>query len=176
MNNNKLILIVGESGSGKTTVANILQNVYNLRQLQSYTTRKPRYEGEGGHIFISLDQYESIDKSSIIAYSYYHNNHYFATKQQVMENDVYVIDLKGVECFKQHYNGEKEYTVVYLQVSKEEREKRMKKRNDAEQALKERIENDREDFKNAAEIADIVIQNTNSETTARLIYEEVFKQ
>lgn len=171
----KLILLVGESGSGKSTVADILHNVYKLKQLQSYTTRKPRFEGEGGHIFIDLNQYNNMDKSSIVAYNFYHNNHYFATKQQVIESDIYIIDPKGIEDFKQHYNGEKEYIIIYLQVPEEEREKRMKIRNDDMQSIKERIQNDRQDFKNAAEMADIVISNANSEATAYFIYKEVFK-
>ena len=53
MNNiNPLLLFVGKSGSGKSTVANYLSSNNHYIQLQSYTTRQPRYENEPGHIFI----------------------------------------------------------------------------------------------------------------------------
>ena len=50
---NRLYLLVGPSGSGKTTVANWLEKEYNLRQVNSYTTRPPRFSNEPGHIFFN---------------------------------------------------------------------------------------------------------------------------
>ena len=43
--NNPLFLFVGRSASGKTTIANILEEKYGHKQVQSYCTRPPRYEG-----------------------------------------------------------------------------------------------------------------------------------
>ena len=54
--NNPLFLFVGKSASGKTTIANRLEEKYNHIQVQSYTTRPPRYEGEVGHIFVTDDE------------------------------------------------------------------------------------------------------------------------
>ena len=48
-----LFLFVGKSASGKTTVANMLEEKHGHVQVQSYTTRPPRYEGEVGHIFVN---------------------------------------------------------------------------------------------------------------------------
>ena len=42
---NCIFLIVGCSGSGKTTITEQLEQKYGLKSIQSYTTRKPRYEG-----------------------------------------------------------------------------------------------------------------------------------
>jgi hypothetical protein len=44
-----LILLCGKSGSGKTTVADLLQSKYGLKQLESYTTRPQRKADERGH-------------------------------------------------------------------------------------------------------------------------------
>ena len=51
--NKPLYLFVGKSASGKTTTADLLEKRYGHKQVYSYCTRKPRYEGEIGHIFIS---------------------------------------------------------------------------------------------------------------------------
>ncbi len=49
-NTDIIICLVGESGSGKSTIAELLEKEgYNY--IKSYTTRKPRYKGERGHIF-----------------------------------------------------------------------------------------------------------------------------
>jgi guanylate kinase len=78
----KIICLVGPSGSGKTTVARGLEKEgYNI--IQSYTTRKPRFEGEWGHTFI--EEYKLLPgiglPKDMIAYfnSYNSGHHYFAT-------------------------------------------------------------------------------------------------
>ena len=55
--NNTILLIVGASGTGKTTVANTLSKMFGMKQIQSYTTRPPRYEGEKGHIFVTDEEF-----------------------------------------------------------------------------------------------------------------------
>lgn len=161
-----ILLLVGESGSGKTTVADILQNKYGYKQLQSYTTRSPRYENEQGHIFITKQDFCKIDKNDMVAYTYYNDNHYFATSQQVDENDVYVIDIKGIEYFKDKYKGNKHPYVVYLQVPEEIRKERMLNRNDDINKVQERIDIDKQEFKQADKFCNVVMQNLNSEETA----------
>ena len=52
-----LLVLLGESGTGKTTIANELRNKYNMKVLQSYTTRPKRDENEDGHTFVSLGEY-----------------------------------------------------------------------------------------------------------------------
>lgn len=44
--NNYIFLIVGPSGSGKSTIAEQLVETMNLKQIESYTTRKPRSRHE----------------------------------------------------------------------------------------------------------------------------------
>lgn len=48
--NNYIFLIVGPSGSGKSTIVEQLVETMNLKQIESYTTRKPRSRHEKGHI------------------------------------------------------------------------------------------------------------------------------
>lgn len=117
-----IYLIVGESGAGKTTIANELEK-FGYKQIQSYTTREPRYKGETGHTFIN--ESEMPDKSEMVAYTLYNGNHYFATKQQVEENDLYVIDPDGIKFFKNTYKGNKGVRIIYISAPEEIRRRRM---------------------------------------------------
>ena len=101
-------LIVGPSGSGKTSVCLSLEK-YGLSQIYSYTTRKPRGPGEKGHVFV--DDYnewiENNPEDTIVGYTVFAGNHYWATSKQVQENDLYVIDPAGVDFFNRRYCGDR---------------------------------------------------------------------
>ena len=57
-----IYLIVGPSGSGKTMVANRLEEKYRLKQVLSYTERPPRFEGEGGHTFVTPEEFDKLEE------------------------------------------------------------------------------------------------------------------
>ena len=63
MNRIPLLLLVGKSASGKTTLATLLETRLGLRQLQSYTTRAPRFDMESGHTFVSDKEFDEWWKS-----------------------------------------------------------------------------------------------------------------
>lgn len=131
----KLILLVGPSGSGKTTVAyELYKEGYNV--IQSYTTRKPRHEGEWGHIFMKLGSeweeaivertlvgfenmypvkdknYKYIDIDDMIAFKELYGDYYFATKEQYRGKgtSIYVVDPSGAEQVRQSI--QKPYSLV----------------------------------------------------------------
>ena len=89
------IMIVGRSGSGKDTVASYLTNKYGLKQLCSTTTRPRRYPGEDTHIFVSEDEANTM--TDRVAETVISGYQYFATRQQLEECDVYVIDPAGLK-------------------------------------------------------------------------------
>lgn len=89
------IMIVGRSGSGKDTVASYLTNKYGLKQLCSTTTRPRRYPGEDTHIFVSEDEANTM--TDRVAETVINGYQYFATRQQLEECDVYVIDPAGLK-------------------------------------------------------------------------------
>lgn len=86
-------LIVGRSGTGKDTLANLLAE-RGLKVLKSYTTRAPRYEGEDTHIFINKDKADSYTDK--IATTTINGVEYFATRKQLDECDIYIIDPNGI--------------------------------------------------------------------------------
>lgn len=112
--NDKIVLIVGPSGSGKSTIAEYMEKLYNLKNVVSYTTRKPRYEGEKGHVFLTEDVFKSLP--DMCAYTFFNGNHYGVTADVVNRSDLYIIDPAGVDYFKEHYTGIKSPVVVYIDV------------------------------------------------------------
>ena len=137
---NKIALFVGRSGSGKTTIAQYLNDTIGLTQIDSYTTRPQRYPGEPGHIYVSDAEFDKL--TDMVAYTDFNGHRYCATTQQVEENDIYVIDVAGVEYFKEHYHGSKAVYVFYFSVPNDELQKRMIDRGDGILGSMLRIEND----------------------------------
>lgn len=138
--NNTLYLFVGPSGSGKTTMANALEEICLLQQLQSYTTRLPRYKDEIGHIFVTNDEFDEL--TDIVAYTEYNGNRYCATKDQIDESDIYVVDVPGVQTLLEKYNSNRDIVVLYFNVDEKTRIARMAARQDSAEKINERIQND----------------------------------
>lgn len=160
---NKIILLCGESGSGKTTIAQMLEESYNLKVLESYTTRSRRQEDETGHIFLNEEEFGNIKVKDIIAYTEYNGYKYCATCQQVEENDIYVVDKDGIESFKKCYKGNKKPIVIYIKTKEDIRKQRMLQRGDSLENIEKRLENDRNAFKDIELIADYVINNDSKD-------------
>lgn len=141
--NKPLYLIVGKSASGKTTVAEFLEKEKGMKSVQSYSTRKPRYEGETGHTFISDEEFDQLE--NIIAYTEYHGHRYCSTQKQLDEADVYVVDPPGVETLLERYsNQSRDICIIFFSASIQTRIDRMRNRNDDNEKIIGRLYNDSE--------------------------------
>lgn len=98
----KILCIVGRSGSGKTTIAEKLEK-RGFVAVQSYTTRKPRFEGERGHTFVSDEEFNKL--KNILAYNEYNGARYCTTMSQIDNSDVYVVDIPGLKMLQEKYHG-----------------------------------------------------------------------
>jgi len=107
MKKNILFLVVGASGSGKTYIVDRICNQFNMKQVYSATTRKPRYEGEIGHIFVNREQAEK-DWHNAVAKTRYNDELYYTTTDMLEDKSFYVIDPYGVRNFN--------YNIIYRPV------------------------------------------------------------
>lgn len=138
---NRLFLFVGKSASGKTTIANLLEGRYGLKQVSSYTTRKPRYNGEIGHIFIDESEFDEL--GSLAAYTIYNGYRYGTTFKQLDECSIYVIDIPGVESLLENmreYN--RPITIIYFDAAVSTRIDRMVDRGASDMEIVSRLYHD----------------------------------
>ena len=138
---NKLFLFVGKSASGKSTLANLLEERYEHRQVWSYTTRPPRHDGEKYHIFITEEEFDNLGK--LAAYTEYNGFRYGTTFAQLNECDVYVIDPLGVAHLlenMQDYN--RPICLVYFDAAVSTRIDRMVDRGASDMEIISRLHHD----------------------------------
>lgn len=178
MENKFIYLLVGASGSGKSTVAELLEHAYGWRNLESYTTRKPRFVGERGHIFITKEKFDKLENKC--GYTVFDGNEYCATSYQIDRSDVYIIDPAGVDYFIDHYNGDKIPIIVLLKVSDGDAIYNMSKRGDDYDAVLKRRMHDKcifDDLENKMRFKNIELltcvsdENNSPEVIAKKIYE-----
>lgn len=94
-----VFLVVGRTSSGKDSLVEEICKNEGYKQLKSYATR-PKRQGEGNtHTFITKDEVAQY-KNDMIAYTQIGEYEYFATKQQLLESDFYIIDYRGIEYMK----------------------------------------------------------------------------
>ena len=168
MNDSPLIMIMGKSASGKSSLVERICSELNLKAIPSYTTRKPRYEGEQGHTFVTDTEYANL--KNIIAENTFCNNKYCVTEEQVdnPEYSLYVVDCKGVESFRNTYQGKRKVFTVQIVCDEKIRVERLKHRyakickNEAETLNKviDRLVADIEEFSDIDRIATYYVNNT----------------
>ena len=153
----KIICLVGPSGSGKTTIAKELEkDGYNV--IQSYTTRKPRYEGEWGHIFVPKNTINHVNEWDLMAIKELYGDYYWSTKEQYMGKgtSIYVVDPQGAEQVKETVQLSPVIT-IFLIADEETREARLLYRTLIKEGLSEK------EARNIAEIR--LLRNENIATT-----------
>ena len=180
-----IFLIVGCSGSGKTTITEQLEQRYGLKSIQSYTTRPKRYGNETGHTFVSDEEFDKL--TDMVAYTEFDSKRYCAIAEQVENNDLYVIDPKGIDFFMKSYKGNKIPKVIFISSDLTTRYERMVRRAEvkgstyieAVDIALGRIKNDVNEFydyiHNRASIDYIVNnnQNDNLNNVVNKIYEYI---
>lgn len=144
-NKNILFLVVGASGSGKTYIVDKICKDFNLQQVYSATTRKPRYNGEIGHVFVSKEQAEK-DWDNAVAKTYYNNEMYYTTVEMLENKMFYVIDPYGVNNFNRSL-VEKPIQILYIKSPWYIRVFNMFKRGDSLKNIIKRLLLDRKEFK-----------------------------
>lgn len=135
--NNKLFLLVGKSASGKSTIATILEKVHGYKQVESYTTRKPRYFAESGHVFVSEEDF--LNLGELAAYTFYNGNKYGVTYDQLERCTTYAIDIPGVESLLKNLNGSRPICIIYFDTAVSTRIMRMIERGAGDHEIISRL-------------------------------------
>lgn len=141
--NKTLYLLVGRSASGKTTIANILEKEYSKKQVSSYTTRAPRYEGECGHTFISKEEFNNL--KDLVSYTFYNGNDYGVTTSMLDESNIFVVDVPGVESLLQKYKTDRQICIIYFNANVYTRINRLLERGDSDSEIVSRLLTDEKD-------------------------------
>lgn len=178
--NKPLFLFTGRSASGKTSIANMLE-ADGYSQVNSYTTRPPRYEGEKEHTFISEEEYSNLE--NIVASTLYNGYHYCTTLDQIQDADIYVIDPVGVKTLIDNYNKINRYIyILYFDASICNRIRRMMERHDSDTQIVGRLLQDEENdwLKYLLNIESInrekmIIYNVDANQNLEDVYESVKK-
>ena len=101
-----MILLVGKSGSGKDYLVKTLQ----LRPVISHTTRPMRINEING---VDKWFHKGIPKrlKNVIAETTFNGYQYWATTHDLLDKDVYIIDLAGIQCF--HYAYDQQFWINF---------------------------------------------------------------
>ena len=144
---NDITLIVGRSGTGKSTLEEKLCRDYNLKSIKSYSTRPKRSPNEDSHIFINpsdVDKYPNKIATTTINGSFY-----FATKEQLDESQLYVIDPIGLYELSNNF-PDLTFNLIYLKLPKYKHKQYLKNRrknsNETPELQAQRLKSENQQF------------------------------
>lgn len=144
---NDLTLIIGRSGTGKSTLEEKLCRNYNLKSIKSYSTRPKRSPDEDSHIFINPSDVDKYPNK--IATTTINGNFYFATKEQLDESQLYVIDPIGLYELSNNF-PDLTFNLIYLKLPKYKHQQYLKNRrknsNETPELQAQRLESENQQF------------------------------
>lgn len=168
MNIKPLIMIAGKSAVGKSSLVEDICKELDLKAIPSYTTRQKRFKNEKGHTFVSDAEYDKL--KNIVAENTFCGNRYCVTADQINnpEYTLYIVDCKGIESFKEMYNGNRPVHTVQILCDEKIRVERLKHRyakicKDEIETLNKVIDRmiaDNEEFSDIDKLTTYCIRNT----------------
>ena len=172
-----LYCFLAPSGAGKDKVTNELCARYNFTKIPSYTTRHRRENDSNdikNHIFVNQSGFDTIRKD-LFCYDHYDENDYGATEQQAHDYNFYVVNASGIKWYNENYHGDVQIKVIFLDVDESVRKYRMMLRGDSWHQINRRILEDSTEFKNAKDLADIIIPNDFFDSCINNVYDYIMK-
>ena len=160
-----LLCVLGRTGSGKDSVTNKLCDRTGLKAITSYTTR-PRRENEGEtHIFTTEEVYEQMQAEGVVAaYTNIAGYYYWTTIDQLYDNDIYIIDYRGVQTLRELNLPGIRFVTVFINVPDKVREERaLNQRKDDKVKFRTRNFAEREQFREMLKNADFDYAVSNIE-------------
>lgn len=142
-----MIVLTGASASGKTVTALDLQKRHGLVKAITTTTREKRVGETDGveYFFISKEEFKKrLAENKFVEHSIYNGNYYGCGVDQISDNKIVVLDPNGLHSFLKL--KDKNIVSFLLIADESTRMSRMQSRGDKEANIKQRIENDVNDF------------------------------
>jgi len=171
---NKLFIVIGASGVGKTTIVNKITTGYNIHEAISFTTREPR-KGEKNGVDYHFVKENDIDKLNPVEQIKYNENIYGLIEKSFdyNKNNIVIVEPNGAEQLKTKLKEKFEIITIFLELDENIRKQRMIARGDNIEDVLERIELDKEQFKNIS--ADYLIKSSYCLFEA-IMFHELFKK
>ena len=164
-----LYVLIGKTCSGKSTVLKELVDL-GYKPIVSYTTRPQRPKEAHGkdYMFISLDEYKSLDESNLLVsknsfVNFFGEEWFYGIHAKDINPDQNLVVITEPIGFKELQDnlGKENVVSIYLNASYEERLIRGANRNDISHELIRRMIHDEKDFEGFEEVADYVIESTD---------------
>lgn len=164
-----MIVLIGKSGSGKSTIADILCNKFGFNKVVTTTTR-PKRKGEKQNIdyhFVTDKQFDEMnaDGKFIEVRNYKVASgeewKYGSPLEEIEsagEKDIIILTPEGCKNVINKI-GKENVIVIYIYTNIRTIQYRLKRRGDDMDEIDRRMEQDKEDFKDATELADFMVYN-----------------
>lgn len=154
----KIIAVSGKTATSKDTIARHIKEKYDIPPIVSYSTRPIRENETDGleHYFINDERMDEIvkDEASMLAFVQFPKTgfRYCATTADLEEDAIrtYIIDPSGLAWLKSH-RPDVEIFSIFLDLDEETIRERALGRGDKLEDIEERLESEREMFKDFAE-------------------------
>lgn len=151
-----LLLIIGRTASGKDSLVNKLCERTNFTQVLSYSTRDRRDNEGETHRFVTEEVYNTMLANGEVAVdTNIDGNYYWATIEQLYENDIYILDYIGLKKLQQLNLPNLRLVSVFINTPDEIRKTRaLKKRGDDRNRFHSRDFSERTQFREMLKEAD----------------------
>ena len=142
-----MILLCGKSGSGKSTFVKSSR----MKEVISHTTRLPR-AGEINGVDKWFHEWKYGAKG-VIAETFFNGFHYWVTEDDLVDKDVFIVDIKGIQFMQQLYKNtfDENFKVWYITCNPITRLYRLIKRDGYKKAIS-RFIHDVKAFKDISKI------------------------
>lgn len=154
------LVLVGKAASGKDFLKNRLKKK-GFKIGVSHTTRLPRKDERDGidYHFISEDTFKQmIEEDQFVEYMHFNGWYYGQTKEDFKDADVMIMSKDGLDILPEEYR--KQCMVIYLDIDRLTRVKRLNDRKDKNDTIVRRLNADEEQFRNFIDF-EIKITNPN---------------
>ena len=173
-----LVILSGVAGAGKDTVKQeIMKRMENVITLPSYTSREIRntdVEGKTYH-FVTKEQFEEMIKNDeFYEYDVHHNNYYGTSRkllnEKIKSGKIIIkdIDVNGTEHLQDLLKTNTKVVTIFLRVTKDELERRLKERTDSPAEIRLRLS--RFEYEESKiNLYDYVLKNDDLEKTVKIV-------